>query len=817
MKITKKLSNAISLILSILMLLSSTGICAAAEEFTTDAAVDTATSNTTDNSADDDTNADADADSNSDANADVDVALPDTDADKDNDINTNADNVKIYDFSNLYTYGDINSPNTKIALQKIGDTYTLVLPSTVSPSAVTLYFGLEQTMTVQAKNQSETILITDGVPFDLTALCPDGDYTVTLISPIMFSESISIKFLFSENISTVYLTSDDAESKGRNWVEESADKSNKATGSMIMQKNDSSIVYDGKLTQIKGRGNTTWELEKKPYQIKLETKTDLLETGDKKNASKTWVLLANYLDATLMRNSIALNLGQSLTMDDNINLTYVDLYYDGEYRGNYMLSEKVEVDNGRASITDMEEKNGEANPDTNLEELPVATAVTKNGATYTYCEGMTSPEDITGGYLLEMDYKVRALEEVCYFYTTRNQYVVVKSPEFASKEEMDYIASLYQEYEDAVYNNGTNPTTGKSYSDYVDAESIACYYLVNEFSKSRDCFKSSAYLHKEAGEDKMYMGPLWDYDMSFGKGGSDYTADDSPYGILAPESEFNMTLLSIEDFYQTVKSVYEAKFYPLIAEETLNRDIPTENSIVTYIELLAPSASCNAFMWHPEIDWQLETEKLNYFITVRKDFLKEVFEVYPSISNMPKESYMDVLPSQWHHTSITNASLLGFVKGYGNHIFAPDDNVTRAQSVQALFNISEDAAPKFRRYFTDIKADSWYTNAIIWAVENKICDVNDNKKFSPNENITREEFISFLYRHQGSPEVTTSNLDTYHDSADVSVSYKQAVEWSIANQIITGHDNLIEPTKNMTRAEFATILVRYHDTFLKAE
>jgi len=558
-------------------------------------------------------------------------------------------------------------------------------------------------------------------------------------------------------------------------------------------------------------------MEKKPYQIKLETKTDLLETGDKKNASKTWVLLANYLDAALMRNSLALNLGQSLNMDDNINLTYVDLYYDGEYRGNYMLAEKVEVGNGRASITDLDEKNTEANPDTNIEDLPIATAVTENGATYTYCEGMVSPEDITGGYLLEMDYKVRAVEEVCYFYTTRGQYVVVKSPEFASKEEMDYIASLYQEYEDAVYNNGVNPTTGKLYSDYVDAESVACYYLVNEFSKSRDCFKSSAYLHKEAGEDKMYMGPLWDYDMSFGKGGSDYTADDSPYGILAPESEFNMTLLTIEDFYQMVKLVYETKFYPLVADEILNRDTPTSNSVVSYIDLLAPSAVCNALMWHPDVDWQLETEKLNYFMKVRKDFLKEVFEVYPSISKMSKESYMDVLPSQWHHAPITNASTLGFVKGYGNHIFAPDDNVTRAQSVQALFNISADSAPEYKRYFTDIKPDSWYTDAVIWAVDNNICDVNSKKKFNPNENISREEFITYLYRHQNSPEVSTSLLDSYNDTSEVSVASRQAIEWAVASQIITGHDNLIEPKKNMTRAEFATILVRYYDTFLKTE
>ncbi|MBQ4092623.1 MAG: CotH kinase family protein, partial [Firmicutes bacterium] len=270
----------------------------------------------------------------------------------------------------------------------------------------------------------------------------------------------------AENFPSLYLTSDDPANKGRRWVESSLEKENKATGSMKLVKSNGEVIYEGTLTQIKGRGNSTWYAPKKPYQIKLSVKFDLLQTGDKNNKSKTWVLLANYYDIAMMRNRIVFDLAASMQMENPIQYTYVNLYYDGEYRGLYQLSEKVEVDKGRVEIADLEGDNEDANPDVDLEDLPSSMDKTSNGATYVYCQNMKNPENITGGYLLEMDYVARAEEEACYFRTRRNRYIVVKSPEFCSKEQMDYIASLYQELEDAVHFGGVNPFTGKKYSDY---------------------------------------------------------------------------------------------------------------------------------------------------------------------------------------------------------------------------------------------------------------------------------------------------------------------------------------------------------------
>ena len=130
------------------------------------------------------------------------------------------------------------------------------------------------------------------------------------------------------------------------------------------------------------------------------------------------------------------------------------------------------------NVTDLEKANEKANPDVDdLTKLESKTGTTANGATYLYCDDMNDPADITGGYLLEMDFADRAMEEKCYFITARGFYVVVKSPEACSKAEMDYIASWYQDYEDAVFEGGTSSKTGKPFTDYVTVESmVQCYY-----------------------------------------------------------------------------------------------------------------------------------------------------------------------------------------------------------------------------------------------------------------------------------------------------------------------------------------------------
>ena len=350
-----------------------------------------------------------------------------------------------FSWVDVAVFADGNAENSAAHLQTVDGKNYLFLPSSVQVTTVYLnceLSGQPDTVTVSGSAAAQSLSADE--PVDLVALCGEGStYALTLTATSSGKTvTLSLTVVPTGDIPSMFLVSSDPVNQGREWVESSPTKSNKATGAMYCVGADGSVIYDGSLTQIKGRGNSTWLQDKKPYQIKLGSKTDLLQTGKSENKSKTWVLLANAADPSLLRNQVVYDLSVAMQLQPGIESRSVNLFYDGEYRGVYLLSEKVEVAKGRVDITDLEEINESVNPSiTDYDSLVTATAQTGNGATYVYCEGLTSPEDITGGYLLEMDTAARATAEKCYFITSRDQYVVVKSPEYCSKEEMDYIAS----------------------------------------------------------------------------------------------------------------------------------------------------------------------------------------------------------------------------------------------------------------------------------------------------------------------------------------------------------------------------------------
>ena len=725
------------------------------------------------------------------------------------------------DWSTLHAYGDGEKESTRIGIQNIDGVNTLVLPSAVSPSAVILSWDVQDSVAVTVSGSKGITPWNSGEALDLTKLCNEGDYTLSFLAPFRGESSrYELKILFSGQVSAMYLVSDDPANEGRVWVESSADKSNKATGSMILQKADGTLVYNDAVTQIKGRGNSTWKAEKKPYQIKLASKTDLLETGTDENKSKTWVLLANYYDPALLRNTLMLNFGSALGMGAVIESTPVDLYYDGEYRGSYLLSEKVEVGTGRVDITDLEDANEEANPGVDIEEFPTATATTANGATYTYCEGMASPEDITGGYLLEMDLGVRAVEEVSYFYTKRGEYVVVKSPEYAGREEMEYIATLYQEYEDAVYNGGIHPENGKAYTEYVDLESAVRYYLINEFAKNRDVFHSSTYLYKEAGKDVMTMGPLWDYDLCLGKGGGDQLTEDiMPEGISAAASGFGAALMKREDFRELAKEMYATELYPLIKNVMLgDADAVSENggmhALVYYAGTIAASAQCNALIWGEEEKWSASVEYLNDFIVRRAEWLKEYLAQLSADDDLVRSEYIDVFETDWFCEGVHKAAEYGLMYGIGGDAFDPGSNVQRAHVSQALYRMAGEPLAAYEQKFSDVSPTDWFGNGITWAANIGLIGGYPDGSFKPTNVITREDLAVLLYRYQGMPEVDESILDIFPDAAEISGYARKAVAWAAQEGLYKGYDDgSIQPKGVANRAELAVLLVRFYENF----
>ena len=242
------------------------------------------------------------------------------------------------------------------------------------------------------------------------------------------------------------------------------------------------------LEYIRGRGNGSWNMSKNPYKIKLRDKTDLFGMGK----SRTWVLLANYFDISLIRNRLVSWMGEAMGLDFTPEGIFTEVVMNGEYLGNYYLCEQVQVNKNRVDIDELKE------------------------------EDKSLPE-IQGGYLLEFcpdDY-----ESPSYFLTSRGQAFGNMEPSFdpaeddyVSDAQKQYIRNYIQQAEDAIY------TEGGEYGKYLDLQSLADYWWIMEFTVNEDAFRTdSAHIFKpryetDGSEGKIHFGPLWDFDASLGNG-----------------------------------------------------------------------------------------------------------------------------------------------------------------------------------------------------------------------------------------------------------------------------------------------------------
>lgn len=468
--------------------------------------------------------------------------------------------------------------------------YYLLLPTTADLDNLTVWHSFDANPTVNG-----TELVSGQ---STAAFSGEGDYTMTVSE-----KTYTVTVMQSKYIGSMYIAT---ESGNMDYIH--AYKENKESGSILVVQADGTVDYDKGLDQIKGRGNTTWtNLEKKPYNIKLEKKASLLGM----DTSKKWCLLANGQDHSLIRNKVAFDLADEVGLNYSPDSQYVDLYLNGEYAGVYQVSEKVEIgDNNLVKVNDLEGQTEELN-DTDLASYEYKNGGTKAGRKK-YFNIPNNPEDITGGYLMEYEVESKYNEELSGFVTSRGQYVVLKGPEVASKEQVDYISTFVQEMEDAIYSSSGYNSLGKHYTEYIDAESAALMYLIQEYSVNIDCGITSCFFYKDSdvnGDGKIHAGPAWDFDVSFGnleseKDGVSMKSTDhwfakksSQYGT--GQKTIFARLCEHGDFWTVVESVYESKFKPAL--DILNSSDCTQGeyvkSIPQYRSELEPSASMNFVRW----------------------------------------------------------------------------------------------------------------------------------------------------------------------------------------------------------------------------
>ena len=651
-------------------------------------------------------------------------------------------------------------------------------------------------------------------PVDVTALSSENEGTYTLIiRDDNTSEMFPIKIMCAACQPSVFLYSADRENEGRDFVD--ASKSNVTTGSMSMVDNNGDVLNID-LTQIKARGNSTfYGTDKKSYQIKLSKKAALLNNDEK---VKTWVLLAGANDATKVHDKTMKELAASLGMPYVASSNWVNLYYDGEYRGLYLLSEKNQVNKTGVDIFDMEDAYQEINE--NYGENPVIeTGENGYGQSYLYTEGLVEPEDFSGGYLLELN--GNSIDEASGFHTRQERAVNVKSPEWAGKETIQYISEFYQEFEDAVYATddsgnytGRNPKTGKYYYDYADKESLVRLFLLGELTRNQDEFIHSTFFYKDKGSDVMYCGPIWDQEMVFG----------TAWGYRpSPEinSRFYLTkaLAQIPDFRDAVREYYQSCFAEqtkallgsdgILAANTsqVRESVEMDHILWPYVKIANPNNA--EHLWPTETTYQDVVDDMTDWVEKRIEFMDWIYG--PGTSGPLEPASND--PSDDDNGNGGNGN------NGGNGGTIPGGDPVPVPSEPDPEPIDEDPVPAALD-FEDVLGDAYFHDAVDWAVSKDITNGIDETHFGPDNSCTRAQMVTFLWRAAGSPETPSQSASQtappqrgakecpFTDVAEDAYYYR-AVLWAVEQGITTGtSDTTFSPDAAITRGQSVTFLYR---------
>lgn len=389
---------------------------------------------------------------------------------------------------------------------------------------------------------------------------------LVLDKPYAMDDGSRITFLQSRNLPALYI---DTASGNMDYVHEAKD--NREAGRLRLYNADGTLNAAAGLESIKGRGNTYEYVDKKPYNLTLSAEADLLGMG----AAENWILLTNTFDPTHMKNKLAYDFAAEAGLPYSPDSRWVDVYLNGEYAGLYLLTEKNEVHPRRVVLTG-------------------------------------------GGFLVSKE-QLYNLTDSPYFETDAGAYLRVR---YNSLRESD-MKAIFQRAEDAILaENGVNPTTGEHWSELIDLDSWAGKYLVEEIFDGIDAGIASQYFFYDG--EKLYAGPVWDYDDTMGAGIwlGDYMdhLEQIPeifYAHRAYETPWFHSLYYQDDFYQQITRLYKEKFSTLL-KQTVEEKIPE------YQALLENAARMNGVRWKQR-DMGEAAEYLQWYLRARMEFLNKVW------------------------------------------------------------------------------------------------------------------------------------------------------------------------------------------------
>ena len=175
--------------------------------------------------------------------------------------------------------------------------------------------------------------------------------------------------------------------------------------------------------------------------------------------------------------------------------------------------------------------------------------------------------------------------------------------------------------------------------------------------------------------------------------------------------------------------------------------------------------------------------------------------------------FPDVTEGDWFYDAVRYAYETGLMDGVEDSLFAPNSETTRAQLVTILYRLAGEPEPGGDSGFSDVAAGTWYTDAVAWAAENGIVNGVSETEFAPGKDITREQLATILFRYaeaKGYDVSARADLSAYPDADQIQSYAAESVAWAVAEGLIQGfEDNTLRPAGNATRAQIATILMRF--------
>lgn len=467
--------------------------------------------------------------------------------------------------------------------------------------SVALPPGLENVqMTVYAKNTNGKTERFKRHAGEQTILYTDGQY------------QYFIDFLMIQDADTILI--DLGENKSLNDVYQNK---RKEFPGFITKIDAQGNVENEYLKAFYGHGNDSWEADKKSYNLKFESETDFLGLG----ADDDYALLAAYRDDSLMCYITTTTMNQNLDFPYALDFKLMNLYVNGEYLGVYFLVEKIELSKTRIDISsvyeEMKKEYGKKLETYSFESWKDSESLAERY----YYNVENNPKDLTGGYLLELD--VSDYDETASrFVTSRGNRYTMKRANYSSKEQVNYIADYWQEFEDALYSETGYNHLGKYYTEYIDLESFAKQWLMYELT-IENSMASSVYFYKESdvtGDGLLHACFPWDMEHSY----LTYSAQNEMWLKDSLTSNRYWSRFWIhEDFREEVRRLWNEEFLEVIAkmvaEEPSNAEDSMKN-ISWYKESLVNIAAMERSRW-----WKMNPiercEVIRDFLNTRVDAL----------------------------------------------------------------------------------------------------------------------------------------------------------------------------------------------------